>query len=229
MGGDISSQRLAFLKSASLIVGTSKAWIGINETPEELIFMGSELNIGTINGLTVDQILDKMVEKKIGIAGGAGPGSGGLTFDPHTITVGTRVDQFGGTGWIVAHKTATRLYLASEHLFTRAVKFGDSTEYSGSNLQLHAREFNDIFSDYEKSWLVANPDNGDLIGPMSYDQLNSGFSYFNSASRRICDDMWYWTSSPSYSGVWRVDPVGGLNGYGPSNTGGFRPFVCLSL
>ena len=111
------------LKSASLIVGTSKAWIGINETPEELIFMGSELNIGTINGLTVDQILDKMVEKKIGIAGGGsvGPGSGGLTFDPHTITVGTRVNQFGGTSWIVVHKTATRLYLASEHIFTNNI------------------------------------------------------------------------------------------------------------
>ena len=57
----------ALLKSASLIVGTSKAWIGINETPEELIFMGSELNIGTINGLTVDQILDKMANKGIGM------------------------------------------------------------------------------------------------------------------------------------------------------------------
>lgn len=218
------------LKSASLIVGTSKAWIGINETPEELIFMGSELNIGTINGLTVDQILDKMVEKKIGIAGAGGPGSGGLTFDPHTITVGTRVDQFGGTSWIVVHKTATRLYLASEHIFTPAVKFGDSNVYLGSNLQLHAREFNDIFSDYEKSWMVANPDNGDLIGPMSYNQVNGGFSYFNSNSRRACDSTWYWTSSPGSSGsVWLVDTDGSLDTYNPSGAGGFRPFVCLSL
>lgn len=195
--------------------------------------MGSEINIGMINGLTVDQILDKMVEKKIGIAGGAGPGSGGLTFDPHTITVGTRVNQFGGTSWIVVHKTATRLYLASEHIFTTAVKFGDSTAYLGSNLQLHAREFNDIFSDYEKSWLVANPDNGDLIGPMSHNQLNGEFSYFNSNSRRACDNQVYWTSSPYSSGlVWYVRADGSLNGSNggaPSYSYGFRPFVCLSL
>lgn len=217
------------LKSASLIVGTSKAWIGINETPEELIFMGSELNIGTINGLTVDQILDKMVEKKIGIAGGAGPGSGGLTFDPHKITVGTRVNQFGGTSWIVAHKTATRLYLASEHIFTLAVKFGDSNAYLGSNLQLHARGFNDIFSDYEKSWMVANPDNGDLIGPMSYKQLNGGFSYFNSDSRRACDNKVYWTSSRDSGYVCCVNTDGSLYLSNPSDARGFRPFVCLSL
>lgn len=196
--------------------------------------MGSEMNIGTINGLTVDQILDKMVEKKIGIAGGAGPGSGGLTFDPHTITVGTRVNQFGGTSWIVVHKTTTRLYLASEHLFTPEVRFGDSTAYLGSNLQLHAKEFNDIFSVYEKSWLVANPNNGDLIGPMSYNQLNGEFSYFNSNfngnSRRACDNKWYWTSSPhSSSGVWGVSNGGSFDNYSQSSSGGFRPFVCLSL
>ena len=192
--------------------------------------MGSEMNIGTINGLTVDQILDKMVEKKIGIAGGAGPGSGGLTFDPHTITVGTRVNQFGGTSWIVVHKTTTRLYLASEHIFTPGVAFGDSNAYLGSNLQLHAREFNDIFSDYEKSWLVANPDNGDLIGPMSRNQLNGGFSYFNSDSKRVCDNS-YWTSTPSNSNnrVWLVGLDGSLYDTGPDRIYGFRPFVCLSL
>ena len=156
---------------------------------------------------------------------------GGLTFDPHTITVGTRVNQFGGTSWIVAHKTIARLYLASEHIFTTSVKFGDSTAYLGSNLQLHAREFNDIFSDYEKSWMVTNPDNGDLIGPMSYNQLNGGFSYFDSNSRRVCDSTWYWTSSP-YSGnnVWGVYTDGRLlsTDYRQASVG-FRPFVCLSL
>ena len=155
---------------------------------------------------------------------------GALTFDPHTITVGTRVNQFGGTSWIVAHKTSDRLYLASEHIFTAAVKFGDSTAYLGSNLQLHARSFNDIFSDYEKSWLVANPDNGDFIGPMSYNQLNGGFSYFNSKSRRACDNNWYWTSSSvDGSFVWGVDSYGGLVYNDPGSSGGFRPFVCLSL
>ena len=221
-----------------MVTGESKAWIGINETPEELIFMGSEMNIGTINGLTVDQILDKMVEKKIGIAGGGsvGPGSGGLTFDPHMITVGTRVDQFGGTSWIVVHKTTTRLYLASEHLFIPIIVFNDTSRNSlclGSVLQTAAKKFNDIFSDYEKSWMVANPDNGDLIGPMSYDQVNGGFSYFNSNSRRICSYYAYWTStkrSGTANGIWRVGEDGSLLDTVP-NTGdiGFRPFVCLSL
>ena len=170
-------------------------------------------------------------EKKIGIAGGAGsPDSAGLTFDPHTVTVGTRIDQFGGTSWIVAHKTATRLYLASEHIFA-LIKFGDNVNYVGSNLQQKAREFNKIFNDYEKSWLVVNPDNGDLIGPMSRAQLDGGFSYFNSNSRRVCDTQLYWTSTLCGSGdVWGVNTNGSFRSfYYPDNTYGFRPFVCLSL
>ena len=199
------SKKLDFLKSGQIIIGQNK------------VFCGADDSIITLQA-----------------AGGVGPGSGGLTFDPHTITVGTRVNQFGGTSWIAAHKTSARLYLASEHIFTTAVKFGDSTAYLGSNLQLHAREFNGIFSDYEKSRMVVNPYTGDLIGPMSYDQLNGGFSYFNSNSRRACDNQRYWTSS-HYSGsrVWIVNADGSLSdsvsSLYPSDSSGFRPFVCLSL
>lgn len=200
------SKKLDFLKSGQITIGQNK------------VFCGADDSIITLQS-----------------AGGVGPGSGGLTFDPHTITVGTRVNQFGGTSWIVVHKTTTRLYLASEHLFTRAVKFDSSTaDYVGSNLQLHARGFNNIFSDYEKSWMIANPDNGDLIGPMSYDQLNGGFSYFNSDYRRAYDSTRYWTNSAYANNiVWYVDTDGSLyNNYrigDPSEYLGFRPFVCLSL
>ena len=131
----------------------------------------------------------------------------------------------------MAHKTSDRLYLASEHLFTRAVKFDSSTaDYVGSNLQLHARGFNNIFSDYEKSWLVANPNNGDLIGPMSFNQVIGEFSYFNSDSRRACDNTWYWLSTTiSGSYVGGVGADGGTYNDNPSASHAFRPFVCLSL
>ena len=79
--------------------------------------------------------------------------------------------------------------------------------------------------------MVANPDNGDVSGPMTYKQLNGGFSYFNSNSRRACDNTWYWTSSTNgLDYVWSVDSDGSLGKFSrPNYIGGFRPFVCLSL
>ena len=68
-----------------------------------------------------------------------------------------------------------------------------------------------------------------------YDQLNGGFDYFNSNSRRKATNtsgsaqIW-WTSSPgSSSYVYNVGTDGSISNDGPSNAIGFRPFVALRL
>ena len=217
------------LKSASLIVGTSKAWIGINETPEELIFMGSEMNIGTINGLTVDQILDKMANKGIGMY----PGLSGSGAVEGKLLLGETI-AFDGMYWIVCHVDYIQklAYLACT-VIVQNTTFGSSTSYSSSQLKNVAKAFENNMS----SAALARMQNVTVHGvtakvfAATYDQMNGGFAYFNSNERRVCQNQWYWTSSPgSGSLVWTVGADGGLRTYyGPSDSGGFRPFVCLSL
>ena len=190
--------------------------------------MNNELNIGTINGLTVENILDKMVEKGIGISGGGSSG-GDLPFDPASISVGKIIPLFGGTEWRAVHKTSQYLYLATTHILGFSV-FGENNTYAQSQLKQYARQFTDIFTDYEKRHLIANPNTGDLVSPMSYEQINGGFSYFNSNSKRVCESQPYWTHSPFGSGVWRVNADGNLHSdANPSTSRGFRPFCCVSL
>lgn len=56
MGGDISSQRLAFLKTGLMVTGESKVWVGVNELPAEVnINMGNTTNIVTITQIPNNQ------------------------------------------------------------------------------------------------------------------------------------------------------------------------------
>ena len=224
-------QKSIFLKSASLIVGTSKAWIGINETPEELIFMGSEMNIGTINGLTVDQILDKMANKGIGMY----PGLSGSGAVEGKLLLGETI-AFDGMYWIVCHVDYIQkvAYLACT-VIVQNTKFGANFLYSQSTLKNVAKAFENNMSSAALARMqnVTVHDVTAKVFAPTYDQMNGGFAYFNSNERRICQNQWYWTSSPdSASRVWTVKTDGSLygdNGSYPSDTSGFRPFVCLSL
>ena len=217
------------LKSASLIVGTSKAWIGINELPEELIFMGSEMNIGTINGLTVDEILDKMANKGIGMY----PGMSGSGAVEGKLLLGETI-AFDGMYWIVCHTDYVNklVYLACTVIVQTTV-FGSSNAYSSSTLKTVAKAFEDNMSSAALARMqdvTVNNVTSKIFVP-SKDQLDGGFSYFNSNDRRVCQSTVYWTSSLSGSNrVWCVLADGSLNGnYTPSSTYGFRPFACISL
>lgn len=194
--------------------------------------MNNELNIGTINGLTVENILDKMVEKGIGTyIGYAGPGTGG-TVDG-TISLGNTV-IFDTKEWIVCHvdNTLHCAYLASKHLYGNTT-FGNGGTYDGSNLAAKALEFELTMSEGAKLRMVGTRVNN-VTGKIfiaSYEQMNGGFSYFNSNSRRACDDSRYWTSSLERSGfMWCVESGGYLSSnHTYSASSGFRPFCCISI
>ena len=190
--------------------------------------MGSEMNIGTINGLTVDQILDKMVAKGIGMY----PGLSGSGAVEGKLLLGETI-AFDGMYWIVCHVDYIQkvAYLACT-VIVQITQFGSNTSYSSSQLKNVAKAFENNMSPAA----LARMQNVTVHGvtakvfAASYDQMNDGFAYFNSNERRICQNLRYWTSS-SYNSdyVWNVDTDGGLSYYDPGAAFGFRPFVCLSL
>ena len=191
--------------------------------------MNNKLNIGTINGMTVENILDSMVSKGIGMYPGA-TGSGQVD---GKLLLGETV-QFDGMYWIVCHTDYInkKAYLACTVIVQNTI-FGSNTSYSSSTLKTVAKSFEDSMSDGAKSRMLNTTVNGvtSKIFVASYDQMNGGFSYFNSNERRVCQDQDYWTSSPSSSGnVWYVNTGGNLfYSGGPRSSFGFRPFACISI
>lgn len=195
--------------------------------------MGSEMNIGTINGLTVDQILDKMATKGIGMY----PGLSGSGAVEGKLLLGETI-AFDGMYWIVCHVDYIQklAYLACTVIVQNALFSHNSiNQYSSSELKDIAKAFESNMS----SAALARMQNVTVHGvtakvfTATYDQLNGGFTYFNSNERRVCQNEWYWTSSPNTVGsadyVWHVDSNGLLDSTSPGRSIGFRPFVCVSL
>lgn len=185
--------------------------------------MGSELNIGTINGLTVDQILDKMVNKGIGMY----PGLSGSGAVEGKLLLGETI-AFDGMYWIVCHVDYIQklAYLACT-VVVQNTTFGDNFLYSRSTLKNVAKAFENNMSSAALARMqnVTVHDVTAKVFAATYEQMNGEFTYFNSNERRICQNQLYWTSSPnSSSGVWNVNTDGSLYNNNPSNSSGFRPF-----
>ena len=140
--------------------------------------------------------------------------------------------------WRVVHKM-TGLAILGLTTIPELVQFSEASvgEYLGSTLYCKCMEFAIELKLYACDYVV------DFMGGKvfipGYDQLNGGFSYFTSASNRICNyngiPQHYWTSSP-YSFdpdcVWVIDGNGYFNPIGyssPTSAFGFRPFVALRL
>ena len=106
--------------------------------------MNGNLNIGTINGMTVEQILDMMVEKKIGIY----PGSGSIasTVVNGEIMLGGVVTMVeNNMAWRVVHidRTKNEFVLMKEY-WEENVQFNtDSSDinYSGSVIAARCETF----------------------------------------------------------------------------------------
>ena len=155
-----------------------------------------------------------------------------------SLAVGNTITCMGKS-WIVCHRDNHKYYLALSEIASMT-SFGNNNSYSGSTLE-------SVASQYEANLIRTNQDimsayavNTDVNGVSakifvaSKEQMETGFSYFNSNSRRICkyngSAEWYWTSSPTGSSyVWFVYTDGSLGNNYPDYSGGFRPFVCLSL
>lgn len=201
--------------------------------------MGQDVNItniATISGLTMEQILDKMVEKKIGIDLGSS-GESGSSIVEGRLFPGEKV-KFDGMYWVVAHCDYIKkvAYLSSEIILSMT-QFGSNTTYKGSTLANLTAQFEASMSPAALNHAVNTTVNGvtsKLFIP-SKEQYESEFSYFKTQTNRVCKDaegtaQWYWTSSPySSSSVWCVNTDGILDRTSCSNTGGFRPCVAISL
>lgn len=149
-------------------------------------------------------------------------------------TVGSTI-TFKGKSWIVAHKNGNNIYV-SDSAIESMTTFGNNTTYSGSTLASVASTFQNSLSltSNEQALIPNTSVNGvsSKIFVASYEQMNGGWSYFNSDTRRVCkyngSAQVYWTSSPySDSKVWFVRTGGDLRNGSPGGSAGFRPSVCL--
>lgn len=132
---------------------------------------------------------------------------------------------FAGQQWIVAHKTATEAYLTLKELS------GNST---WNNLDSTCQTWESNHLNASQKAILKTITAGNTSGKVfvaTKDQMDGGFSYFNSDSRRQANN-WYWTSTGDRSGsAWNVSTDGSLvyYGYSTSDSGGFRPSVCIDL
>ena len=150
-------------------------------------------------------------------------------------TVGSTI-TFKGKSWIVAHKNGNNIYV-SDSVIESMTTFGNNNTYSGSTLASVASTFQNSLSltSNEQALIPNTSVNGvsSKIFVASYEQMNGGWSYFNSNTRRVCkyngSAQVYWTSSPyGGSNVWCVRTDGYLLNAGyPGSSRGFRPSVCL--
>lgn len=149
-------------------------------------------------------------------------------------TVGSTI-TFKGKSWIVAHKNGNNIYV-SDSVIESMTTFGNNNTYSGSTLASVASTFQNSLSltSNEQALIPNTSVNGvsSKIFVASYEQMNGGWSYFNSVTRRVCkyngSAQDYWTSSPYGGGnVWGVNTNGSLGNFSPGTSRGFRPSVCL--
>ena len=141
--------------------------------------------------------------------------------DPESLTVGNTIN-WASKQWIVSHKTADTCYLTLKGLS------GESTWY---NLQSACNTFANQLNEAQKACLksVTAGNTSGKVFVATKDQMDGGFSYFNSNSRRDVGSV-YWTSTENYSdNAWGVDSDGYLGNGIKSSSGGFRPSVALDL
>ena len=135
---------------------------------------------------------------------------------------------FAGQQWIISHKTASEAYLTLNGLSGNSTWYDlDSTCQTWENNHLNASQKTIL-----KTITAGNTSGKVFVA--TYDQMNGGFSYFNSNSRRKASN-WYWTSTEITSdGAWYVDSAGILYShfdgiYSKSRSVGFRPSICIDL
>lgn len=141
--------------------------------------------------------------------------------DKSQLTLGNNI-SWAGHNWIVSHVTSTAAYLTLKGLS------GESTWY---NLQSACNTFANQLNEAQKACLksITAGNTSGKVFVATYDQMDGGFSYFNSNSRRNVGDV-YWTST-EYGSVyaWRVHSDGYLNYRTKSDSLWFRPSVCIDL
>lgn len=134
-----------------------------------------------------------------------------------------QVVTFAGLQWIVSHKTPNECYLTAQTL---------QDNPTWNNLQTTCQSFDSThLTANQKAFLkqiTAGNTNG-YVFVATKDQMDGGFSYFNSASRRRTGDV-YWTSTAGYNlTAWSVNAAGVIDTTWQSYSLRFRPSICFDL
>lgn len=141
------------------------------------------------------------------------------------LTLGNTI-SWAGQEWIVSHVTSTEVYLTRKSLSGNSI---------WENLQSACTSFASKFTAEQKACLKSVRA-GNTYGKVfvaTKDQMDGGFSYFNSNSRRALNEF-YWTSTEyELYYAWFVRADGCFDYYYShdfeSNSYGFRPSVCVDL
>lgn len=131
---------------------------------------------------------------------------------------------FAGQQWIISHKTASEAYLTLNGLSGNSTWYDlDSTCQTWENNHLNASQKAIL-----KTITAGNTSGKVFVA--TYDQMDGGFSYFNSDGRRSVGSD-YWTSSEdTLDYAWDVTSGGSISGsIYKSSSYGFRPSICIDL
>ena len=150
------------------------------------------------------------------------------------VAVGNLI-TFDNKTWRVVHNSGNQWYLALSNIVENT-QFGSNSVYNGSTLagkcvSWQSANLSATALDYCNNVTVNNV-TAKVFVP-SYEQVNSGFSYYNSTANRICqlngaNSIW-WTSSPDSFYVYRVYTEGSIGSDDPRRSYGFRPHVCITF
>lgn len=144
--------------------------------------------------------------------------------DLSSLTVGNTV-MFADREWVVSHRTGTEAYLTLMSTIAQCAWTGlqnACTTFAANSLTEAQRG------------CLKNITAGNTSGKVfvaTYEQMNGGFSYFGSNSRRSINTF-YWTSTRQASAIaWHVQTDGSLSSFpgATSNDYGCRPSVCIDL
>ena len=143
--------------------------------------------------------------------------------DMSSLTIGNTV-MFADKEWIVLHETVDSFYLTLKGVL------GNSTWY---DLQENCTNFENSLSEAQRRCLksVTAGNTSGKVFVATKEQMNGGFSYFDSDSRCSVKDV-YWTSTEKTSrNAWGVDSDGSLGkySYDKSNSIGFRPSIAICV
>ena len=160
------------------------------------------------------------------------------------LVVGNTV-TFDNKTWRVVHNTSNQWYLALSTIdediaFDENGDYNTLASYSGSTLANKCASYLNNFSANAQSFMQNVTVNGvtTKVFVPSFEQVNGGFSWYNSDANRICKytvneyaTCWWWTSSPyTYSNArsYCVDDKGSVfNASVAMDLRGFRPHICI--
>ena len=145
--------------------------------------------------------------------------------DMSSLTVGNTV-MFADREWVVSHRTSTEAYLTLKSTIAQCAWDG----LQNACATFAANSLTEAQRECLKSVTAGNTSGKVFVA--TYEQMNGGFSYFGSNSRRSINTF-YWTSTGQASAMaWHVQTDGSLAtfpGGATSNEYGFRPSVCIDL